>query len=252
MMPPAPARFSTTMVWPRSSPSFFCMTRATVSVPPPGAKPTTRVIGRPGYPWADAFATMASAAASATMIFMLLLLFSFAAPSVARLLSLKRGLALLHEGSAASDVILAFEAGLDQRRACLRVERRARFQELANDALGGADGERRVLRNQRAILEDERFEVRDRRHAVHEAHRFRFCGAEMSPGDEYLARVRRADDVDQVLQRGGAIAQAEPRCRNAELRVLRGDPQVAAEREVDPRAQAIAADHGDQHLVAAL
>jgi len=45
---PAPARFSTTMVWPRYSPSFLCMTRATVSVPPPGAKPTTTVTGRFG------------------------------------------------------------------------------------------------------------------------------------------------------------------------------------------------------------
>jgi len=48
IVPPAPARFSTMMVWPRYSPSFLCMTRATVSVPPLAAKPTTRVIGRLG------------------------------------------------------------------------------------------------------------------------------------------------------------------------------------------------------------
>src|SRR6266849_9656652 len=105
---------------------------------------------------------MVSAAQSAMTSFMLLLLFSRTAPSVERLFSLKHGLALLHEGSAAFDVILALEALLHQRRARLRIERRARFQHLADDALGRADRERRVLRNHRAILEAARLQLRDR------------------------------------------------------------------------------------------
>src|SRR6185295_11465460 len=55
MLPPAPALFSTTTGWPRFSPSFFAMMREAVSVPPPGAKPTTIEIARDGYgAWASA------------------------------------------------------------------------------------------------------------------------------------------------------------------------------------------------------
>src|SRR5712692_9903689 len=50
MLPPAPARFSTTTCWPRFSASVFATMRATVSVPPPGSKPTTVVTGLPGKP----------------------------------------------------------------------------------------------------------------------------------------------------------------------------------------------------------
>src|SRR5258706_6778066 len=115
---------------------------------------------------------MASAAASAMMSFMLLLLFSLTAS--ARLFSLEHGLALLHEGSASLDVVLALEAGFDQRGACLGVEGRAPLEQLAHDALRCPDRDRRVLRDHPAVLENERFELGDRRHPVHEAHRLRF------------------------------------------------------------------------------
>src|SRR5258706_473745 len=170
------------MLWPVYSPSFLCMTRATVSVPPPGANPTTTVTGRVGYVWAVAFAAMASAAASAMMSFMLLLLFSLTAPFTGRLLSLEHGLALLHEGSASFDVVLALEAGFDQRGARLGVEGRAPLEQLAHDALRCPDRERRVLRDHRAVLENERFELGDRCHPVHEAHRLRFLGLELAAG----------------------------------------------------------------------
>src|SRR6266850_343854 len=55
MLPPAPARFSTTTCWPSSSPSAGATMRAVVSVPPPGSNPTTVVIGFAGY-WASAAA----------------------------------------------------------------------------------------------------------------------------------------------------------------------------------------------------
>src|SRR5512134_2211976 len=48
MLPPAPDLLSVRTCWPTWSPSVFPMMRETVSVPPPGAKPTTVVIGRPG------------------------------------------------------------------------------------------------------------------------------------------------------------------------------------------------------------
>src|SRR6218665_397386 len=45
MLPPAPARFSTTMVWPSRSFIEAASVRAIASVGPPGGKGTTSVIG---------------------------------------------------------------------------------------------------------------------------------------------------------------------------------------------------------------
>src|SRR6267143_4841942 len=193
---------------------------------------------------------MASAAASATMSFMLLLLLSTGA-TFGRLFSLEHGLALLHEGSAPLDIVLALEAGFDQRGAGLRVES-ARFPQLTHDALARADREWRVLRDHRAVLEHERFQLGDRRHAVHEAHRLRLFGLELATGDEHLAGERRTDDVNQVFQRRSAVAEAELRRGDAETRVLGRDPEVRAQSDVDSRPEAIPADHGDDHLVAVL
>src|SRR5258706_12485746 len=89
---------------------------------------------------------MASAAASAMMSFMLLLLFSLTAPFTGRLFSLEHGLALLHEGSASFDVVLAIEADFDKRGARLRFEGPAPLEQLAHDALRGPERERHFLR----------------------------------------------------------------------------------------------------------
>src|SRR4051794_6993964 len=48
MRPPAPPRFSTTIVWPSAGLSFSDMSRATASVPPPGAFGTMRRMGLVG------------------------------------------------------------------------------------------------------------------------------------------------------------------------------------------------------------
>ena len=48
MVPLAPGRFSTAMGWPNSACSAGARKRAMMSVPPPGAKPTSRVMGRVG------------------------------------------------------------------------------------------------------------------------------------------------------------------------------------------------------------
>src|SRR5579862_7767592 len=46
--PPAPARFSTTIGCPKAAWTFALVTRATMSVVPPGAKGTTSLTGRLG------------------------------------------------------------------------------------------------------------------------------------------------------------------------------------------------------------
>ena len=49
MLPEAPSLFSTTTGWPQRSVSFCAISRAMMSVPPPGAKPTTILTGFVGY-----------------------------------------------------------------------------------------------------------------------------------------------------------------------------------------------------------
>jgi len=48
MLPPAPARFSTTMDWFSACPSLVATARATASVVPPGANGTISRMGREG------------------------------------------------------------------------------------------------------------------------------------------------------------------------------------------------------------
>jgi hypothetical protein len=48
MVPPAPPRFSTTMVWPSAFSSAGWIKRAIVSSTPPGGNPTSMVTGRLG------------------------------------------------------------------------------------------------------------------------------------------------------------------------------------------------------------
>src|SRR5688572_14243108 len=50
----APPRLSTMTCWPRYSPSFGATTRATMSLVPPGGKPTMKRMGFEGYAWPDA------------------------------------------------------------------------------------------------------------------------------------------------------------------------------------------------------
>src|SRR5436190_17818929 len=109
MSPPAPARFSTTTCWPICSDRVFATMRAVVSVPPPGSKPTTVVMGFAGKlpcanAQADAAPNMPSAATAASCFI-----------TSSYLFALENGLSLLHERSAAFTVILAVEALLDPR-----------------------------------------------------------------------------------------------------------------------------------------
>src|SRR6476661_3330572 len=67
MVPPPPVRFSTATGWPSSSDSFGAISRARMSVPPPGAKPTSRVIGRLGKGTSCACTPKGSSAAASSM-----------------------------------------------------------------------------------------------------------------------------------------------------------------------------------------
>src|SRR5712692_7412416 len=128
MLPPAPARFSTTTCCPRFSPIVLATIRATVSVPPPGSKPTTIVTGLLGkFACANALAAKAKAKKAEINLMSS---------------SLEHGLSLFHEGFPALGVILALEALPDPRLAERGVV--ILLHHLAHDALRGANGERRV------------------------------------------------------------------------------------------------------------
>src|SRR2546422_10437593 len=177
MLPPAPARFSTSTCWPRFSPSVLATIRATVSVPPPGSKPTTIVTGLLGkLPCADAVA----ANSSPQHVEMNLMSFS-----------LENRFPLFHEGFPAFSVILAFKAlpdpGLAERGVVILL------QHLADDALRGAHGERRVGGDLAAVFVREALQIRNRHDMVHQADLFRLGGGELPSGDHDLARVGRAD-----------------------------------------------------------
>src|SRR6266513_6507024 len=233
MLPPAPARFSTTTCWPMFSLIVLATIRATVSVPPPGSKPTTIVTGLLGK-LACANVLVARANAKKAKIHLM----SF---------SLEHSLSLLHEGFSALGVVLALEAfpdpGLAERGVVILL------QHLAHDALRGAHGERRVGGDLSAVFPREIFQVRNRDHMVDEPHVLRLRRAELPAGEHDLARVGRADRVDEILHRRGAVAQAHLGRRDAEARVVAGDPEVADVGDVDAGAQAVAADHREHRLV---
>src|SRR5437899_202136 len=218
MLPPAPARFSTTTCCPRFSLIVLATIRATVSVPPPGSKPTTIVTGLLGkLPCADAVA------ANRTPQHVEKNLMSA---------SFENRLSLFHEGFPALGVVLALEALPDPglAKCCVVVL----LQHLAHDALRGAHGERRVGGNLGAVFPGESLQVRSRDHMVDEPH---------------VLRLLRAHRVDEVLHRRGAVAQAHLRRRDAEARVVAGDPEVADVGDVDAGPQAVAADHREHRLV---
>src|SRR3989449_10246589 len=150
MLPPAPARFSTTICWPMFSLIVLATMRATVSVPPPGSKPTAIVTGLLGkLPCADALAANSSPQHAEVNLMSS---------------SFENRLSLLHEGLSALGVILALEAlpdpGLAKRGVVILL------QHLAHDALRRAHGERRVGGDLGAVLPGESFQVRNRDHMV--------------------------------------------------------------------------------------
>src|SRR5216117_1553803 len=87
MLPPAPARFSTTNCWPRVSLSFAPTILAMMSTGPPGAKGTmtrTGLFGQPCAKQAPASAHAASATESFLLMNFLLLLSAILSPRMRR------------------------------------------------------------------------------------------------------------------------------------------------------------------------
>src|SRR5581483_6554508 len=187
MSPPAPARFSTITCWPSCSPSVFATMRAVVSVPPPGSKPTTMVMGLFGKFCAAAPCAMQSAASAASTRFICILL-GFSA-------ALEDRLSLFHEGAAAFGVVLAREALLDPRGAGGGIVIAAAH--LANDAFRRAHGERRVGGDHVAVGTRRGLELGRRHHLVHEPDAQRLGGAELPRGDHDLERARLAHQLDE-------------------------------------------------------
>ena len=92
------------------------------------------------------------------------------------------------------------------------------------------------------------FKLGRRHHAIDQPHGVRFLRVELARGVENLLGERRPDDIDQPLEAGIAVAQAELRRRHRERRIVGANAQIAAAREPDAAADAIAADHGDGRL----
>src|SRR6476646_11027009 len=184
MSPPAPARFSTTTCCPMLSETLFARMRATVSVPPPGSKPTTMVIGLLGKPCAAAPWAIPASASAPIHRFMSILLV---------LTAFEDRFSLFHEGAAAFGVILAREALLHPRGAGGGIV--VRLAHLANDAFRRAHGERRVGGDHVAVGARRRLELAHRHHLVHEAHLQRLRGAQLARGDHDLERARLAHQV---------------------------------------------------------
>src|SRR6266511_2300388 len=70
-------------------------------------------------------------------------------------------------------------------------------------------------------------------------------GLDVAPDQEQLLCARDADHVDEPPQPSVAVDQAEPRRRHAELRGVGRYPQVAAHGQLEPAAEAVAVDRGE-------
>src|SRR6185369_201744 len=160
----------------------------------------------------------------------------------------ERRLALFHEGLAAFFIIVAGEAFRHQIGAALQVALALRLDRLADDIFDRIDRQRGVATDRVGIALHVFLELSLRQDAVDQTHHLRFGGGELARGVEDFLREGRADHVDQLLDALIAIAETELGGGYAELRIVRADAQIAAQRETDAAPDAIAADHGDGRL----
>src|SRR5438067_1160236 len=155
------------------------------------------------------------------------------------------GLALLEHRPPALAGILAAARRLDGGVAVVVRNLLARRECLRQERLDARQRERRVVgqgaRERRRRLLD----VRRRHHLVHHADGERAPRVDQPAGEQQVARVGRADDLEQLLGQGEARHETDTRQRHAEPRALGGDSQVAVQREL-----AAAGDgDGEQDLV---
>src|SRR6185437_9471262 len=117
-------------------------------------------------------------------------------------------LALLHEGAAARDIVLALEAALDHVGAALEVALAFVRHRLVGDELHRVDGERRIAADRVRVVAHVALELVDRDDAVDQAHRIGLRGVELARREEDLLGEGRADEVAQALDAWKAVAEA--------------------------------------------
>src|SRR5580704_16297484 len=154
-------------------------------------------------------------------------------------------LALFHEGAAALGIVLALEALLDHGGAFREIALAFVLDHLADREFRGGDGERRVFADRLGVVLDIGVKLGCWHDAVDKAHDARLLGVELARRVENLLRKGDSDDIDELLETVERIAEAELGGRDGEARIVRANAQVAAQREADPAADAIAADHSD-------
>src|SRR6266540_6308003 len=162
------------------------------------------------------------------------------------------GLALLDEGLGALDAVL----GGAKQRGELALEPDAvgqREPKAADDRLlGVAERDRRLLRDLAGEGLRGGHQLRDGHDALHQADAERFRGRHAHPGQDHLERLAAPHEAGESLRAAAARNDREVDLGQPELRILRGDPDVAGQRELEPAAQREAADGGDDRLRAGL
>src|SRR5688572_21656898 len=159
-------------------------------------------------------------------------------------------LALLHKGLAALGVILALKRAGHPGLAGLEVALVRILYRLADDEFDGIDRDRRIAGDRLRVILDEflKLALGVRENAIDETHGLGVARGELPRGVEHLLGEGRADQIDQLLEAVIAVAEPEPRRRHAELRALGADAHVAAQREAEATADAVAANHGEGGL----
>src|SRR5215510_3000317 len=123
-------------------------------------------------------------------------------------------LALFPEGAAAFGVVGTVEAGLHQPLAGCKLDLRRHRLEPCDGLLDGADRQRRIAGDRRAGVAHMGLQLGRGRDAIDEAHALGFGGRELACGEENLLHVARAEHLDEPLDAGHRIAEAEPGRRN--------------------------------------
>src|SRR5438445_3087293 len=123
--------------------------------------------------------------------------------------------------------------------------REARLEAVVDRPLGERERHRRPagqLAGQRERLVED---VGRRHHPVDQADAQRLVGRHLATREDEVLGARWAHQTGETLRGAPARDDAEQDLRLAELRVVRGDAQVARERELAPAAERVAVDRGD-------
>src|SRR4051794_39797887 len=137
-------------------------------------------------------------------------------------------------------------AQLDELALDVGIEVRAPAKQLADDALVAADAERRVRGELLGPIERLLVEVARQDDRVDEAPRERRPRVDVAPEQEQLARSRRPDRLEEAPHAGVRVDEPELRRRHAEADPVRGDSQVAGERELEAAADRVAGQRGER------